>query len=134
MRTTLWMSGEIQSDIADEYRLARKDVEVAVNAALGASNYGDGLSKWSLIAIILEEDHPDFDEVKRYRKKERNFEFRLKISHAEFKATDSVGRRKLIVEALLRSIAEMRRLAIRSIDSAKLESDVRELAAAKGWT
>jgi hypothetical protein len=133
MGTTLWMSGEVQSDIADEYRLARKDVEAAVNAALRPFNYGDGLNKWSVIAIILEEDHPDFDEVKKYRGKERTFEFRLKISHTAFKSADPVGRRRLIVEALLRSIAEMRILTIRSIDHAKLESDVRELAAAKGW-
>jgi hypothetical protein len=30
MITTLWMSEEIQADIADEYALARKDVEAAL--------------------------------------------------------------------------------------------------------
>jgi len=131
---TLWMSGEIQLDIAEEHRSARKDIEAAVNDVLGSSDYGEGLDKWYLIAIILEENLPDFDEVNKYRKKERSFESRLKISHAEFKAADAVGQRKLIVGTLLRSIAEMRRLAIRGIDYAKLESDLRELAAAKGWS
>jgi Immunity protein 44 len=132
MGITLWMSGEVQLDIAEEHRSARKDVEAAVNVVLESSNYGDGLGKWYLIEIILENDIPGFDEVNKYRKKERSFESRLKISHSEFKSADSVGQRKLIVEALLRSIAEMR-LAIRGIDCAKLESDIRELAVAKGW-
>jgi hypothetical protein len=133
MGTTLWMSGEIQLDIADEYRTARQDVEAAVNAVLGSFNYGDGLHEWVLIGIIPEEDIPGFGEINKYRKKERSFESRLKISHAEFKAADSVGQRKLIVEALLRSITEMRRHAPRNIDYAKLESDIREVAAAKRW-
>lgn len=127
------MSGEIQSDIADEYRSARKDIESAANAVLGSSDYGDGINKWVLIAIIRDEDHPDFDEVRKYQKKDRRFESRLKISHADFKTADAMVRRKLIVDALLRSVGEMRRLNIRNIDHAKLESDIRELASSKGW-
>lgn len=128
-----WMSGEIQLDIADQHRAARKEIESAVNAVLGSSNYGEGLNKWYFISIILEEVPPGFDEINKYRRKERSFESRLNISYVQFRATDAVGQRKLIIDALFRSIVEMKRLAIHGIDYAKLESDLRELAAAKGW-
>ncbi|HZF50553.1 MAG TPA: Imm44 family immunity protein [Polyangiaceae bacterium] len=134
MGMTLWMSGEIQLDIADQHRSARKDVESSINTVLGSSSYGEGINKWYLIPIILEENIPGFGEVNKYRKDERSFESRLKVSHSEFKATDAVGQRRLIMNALLRSVAEMKRLAVSSIDYAKLESDLHKLAAAKGWS
>ncbi len=133
MGTTLWMSGEIQSDIADAYRSVRKDIEAAVNDALRPGDYGKGLDKWVVIAIIREEDHPDFDEIKKYRAKERKFESRLKVSHGAFKAADAMGRCKLIIEMLLRSVADMRKIGVRNIDYAQIEDDVRKLAAVKGW-
>jgi len=133
MGTTLWISGEIQGDIDEVFRLARQDIETNVNAVLESSNYGDGLTKLRLIAIILEKDLPDFGEDNKYWKKDRVFDSRLKIPNAEFKDADAVGQRKLIVGILLRSIAELRRRRIPNIDCAKLERDVREVAAAKGW-
>jgi hypothetical protein len=133
MGTILWMSGELQSDISDEYLLAMRDIKSAVNAVLSSFDYGDGLKELALIPIIRETDHPTYGEVNKYWKKDRSFESRLKIPHAEFKAATAAGKRKLIVGILLRSIAEMRRRAIPGIDYAKLESDVREVATAKGW-
>jgi hypothetical protein len=72
-------------------------------------------------------------EINKYVKKNRVFESRLEISHAEFKAADAAKKRMLIIGVLLRSIAEMRGRKIPGIDFAKIESDLRELAAAKGW-
>jgi hypothetical protein len=46
MGTTLWISGEIQLDMDEEHRSARKDVEDAANVVFGSSNYGEGLNKW----------------------------------------------------------------------------------------
>ena len=126
------MSGEIEGDVYDEYRVARNEVEELINAAIGASSYGS-LKLWGLIPIILDDNDPNYPEIKRYRKKIQEFEFRLKIDHATFKAADDLGKRKLIVAALLRSIDEMRRLVPKGIDYARLESDVREVAESKGW-
>ena len=134
MGMTLWMSGEIQLDIADQHRSARKEIESAVNAVLESSNYGEALNKWYFISIILEEAPPGFDEINKLRKKEQSFESRLRISYNEFKAADAVGQRRLIMIALLRSVTEMRRCAVKGIDHDKLESDLRELAATKGWS
>lgn len=128
------MSGENQADIGEEARLASNDVEAAVNAVLGLSSYGEGLEEWAVLSIILTDEFlPGYKEINKYRKKERSFESRLRIPHAEFKAADAVGQRRLIIGILFRSIAEMKRRAVRGIDYAKLESDLRELAVAKGW-
>ena len=128
------MSGEDQADVGEEARLASNNVEAAVNAVLGLSSYGDGLEEWAVLSIILTDEFlPGYKEINKYRKKERSFESRLRIPHAEFKAADAVGQRKFIMGILFRSIEEMKRRAIPHIDYARLESDLRELAAAKGW-
>jgi hypothetical protein len=132
MNTRLFMSGEIEGDVYDEYRVARNEVEEPINELIGPSTYG-ALKLWGLIPIIREEDDPGYDEVKKYRKKAQEFEFRLKIAHAAFKVAGPLGHRKLIMAALLRSIDEMRKLVPKGIDYDRLENDVRQVAAAKGW-
>lgn len=127
------MSAEIQSDVAAEYREARQEIESAMNSVLSSFDYGDGLKKVRLIGIVRETDDPTYCETNKYRKKERVFDSRLKISHAEFKAATAIGKRKLIVGIVLRAIEELRRRRIPNIDFAKLAGDVRELAAVKGW-
>lgn len=72
-------------------------------------------------------------EILKYRKRKREFEFRLKISHAAFRDADALGKRKLIVAELLRSVGEMRRLGPPSVRYDDLERDVHGVAAARGW-
>lgn len=126
------MGGELQGDIGVDYQVARNEIEQCTQAAVSQSDYG-AIKEWALIAIILEEDIPGYQEVKRFKKTPQKFEFRLKIDHATFKAADDVGKRRLIVATLLRSIEEMRNLVQKGIDYARLEQDVRGAAAAKGW-
>jgi hypothetical protein len=135
MAISLWMTEEIQSDVAEEYADARREIEAAMNAVFSSFSYGDALEEWVVIGTVRKNASASdgYGEINRYVKKERSFESRLKIPHAEFKAANAVEKRMLIVGILLRSIAEMRRRKIPGIDFAKLESDVRELAAAKGW-
>ena len=133
MGAPFWMSGEIEGDVYDEYRVARNGVEPAVKEALTGKDFGVGFKQLSIIPVLREHDHPDYDEVRRYHKKRRDFEFRLKISHAAFKAADAVGHRRLIMENILRAVEEMKKMRIKDVDCAKLEQAIREVAAAKGW-
>jgi hypothetical protein len=105
-----------------------------MNAVFSSFNYGDALEEWVVIGTVLTEAPLGYGEINKCVKKKRVFESRLEIPHAEFKAATTAEKRRLILGILLRSIAEMRRRAIPGIDFAKLESDVREVAAAKGWT
>jgi len=132
MGLRIWMGGELQGDIGVDYQVARNEIEQSIQAAVGQSTYGI-IKEWAVIAIILEEDIPGYQEVKRFKKTLQKFEFRLKIGHATFKTADDLGKRKLITAALLRSIDEMRKLVPKGIDYAQLESDVRGVAASKGW-
>jgi Immunity protein 44 len=133
MQTKVWTSSFTDEDIGDNCRGARNEIEETLNATIGANSYG-ALKEWAFIALILGPTFlGDFEEVKKYRKKLQEFEFRLKIDHATFKAADAVDHRKLIMASLLRSIDEMRKLVPKGIDYDRLESDVRCVAAAKGW-
>jgi hypothetical protein len=128
----LFMSGEIEGDVYDSYRVARNEVEKRLNSTLENNSYGL-LELWGVIPIIREVESAAYCEIKKYRKKKREFEFRLKIDYATFKGADDLEKRKIIMAVLLRSIDEMRTLVSEGINYAQLESDVRGVATEKGW-
>ena len=133
MAVKIWMSGEIETDVADSYRSARNDIEPMINNVLALGEYGPNLRKWAFLAIILHQDDPRYKEVKKYRKKLREFESRLKIPYIAFKNAAPVHQRRLIISAMLRSISEMRTLEIPSVDYDKLERDITGAATDNDW-
>jgi len=133
MDEPIFISGEIQGDIGEPYRIARNEVESAVLAGLRGLDFGKGFSRLSLIPIVLGEHGPDYGEIRRYHKKRQVFEFRLKIPHADFKAADPIGQRRLIMENILRAVDGMKKMRVKDVDCEKLDQAIREVAAAKGW-
>lgn len=123
----VWLSGEIQDDVADGHREARKAVTRLVEAGLQGQNYGEGFVELSLICIILE-DVDDFPEVKKYEKKNRVFDIRLQIPHGPFKAADAQFKQQMVMYTLLRAIKAMRSLAVPDIDCERLEAEVAAIA------
>lgn len=123
----------MQADIADAYRLARLDVKQAVESALSERDYGAALTRLNLISIILEDDS-GFDEIKKYHKKDRQFEMRLKIPHQQFRVADEQFQRQMVAYTLVRAVKEMRALGVPGIDYDRLESDVAGAATSRGWT
>lgn len=103
----LWMSSEMQANIADAYRASRKEIEKEVNLFIKDKDYGVGIEKWSYIAIIMEEESDDYGEIIKYHKNRKDFEFRLKIPHNEFLLADSSKQKKLIYESLMKSVILM---------------------------
>lgn len=132
MGSRFWMTAEIQRDVSPQFSMALCEIEPALNSVVDPTDYG-ALKKWYFIAIIRKLDSVAYGEIKKYRKKSQEFEFRLVIDHATFKAADDLGKRKLIMASILRSIDEMRKLVPKGIDYERLEGDVRGVAAAKGW-
>ena len=128
-----WFSGEVQGDIYDEYRLARKEVVEALNAAFNARDIGIGVESWDLIPIIRAEDHPDYDEVRKYDRKDKSMEFRLKINHERFKAGSSLVRRRLIMESVIRSVKEADGLVPKTVNLDSIAEGVLGVAREKGW-
>ncbi|MEZ4300385.1 MAG: Imm44 family immunity protein [Polyangiaceae bacterium] len=133
MGAPFWISGEVEGDVYDDYSEASNEIETVVKTALSGIDLGASFKQLSLIPILLAGDDPDYGEVRKYHKKDRDFEFRLKISHAAFKAADALGQRQLIVENILRAVEEMKKMRIKDVDCAKLEQAIREVAASKGW-
>ena len=127
------MSAEIQSDVSDQFSTANNDIEPAVNTALAGTDFGSGFSSLVIIHIIRLIDHPDYPEVRRYHKKDKDFEFRLKIRHADFKAAGALGQRRLLMENILRAVDEMKKMAVKDVEVDKLERAIREVAAAHDW-
>ncbi len=133
MKDVLWISGEIQSDVGDDFRLAANEVEGAVNITLNGSDFGNDFGRLCLIPIVLDEDDPDYNEIRRHHKKRQDFEFRLKIPHAVFKAASPLGQRRLVMQNILRAVDEMRKMRVKDVDCDKLEHAIREVAAAHDW-
>ena len=122
----LWMSGEIQGDVGDRYRTARKLVETAINRCTKGNDFGEGLKKWYYIAIILGFDDKDYDEVAKYRRKKKEVEFRLKIDHDAFLKGTLVDQVRLMSDSLLRSINMMPEIGVQDVDFGKLYEDASE--------
>lgn len=118
----LWMSGEIQHDIAEGYRQARLVVQSKVNERLQRITLNTNLDQWAFIGIIRPDDHPDYQEVKKFDKRHRTIEFRLKIDHAQFLSGSHAERVVLIIQALRRSVDLMNALGVDSDDIDKLKS------------
>lgn len=121
-RMKLWMSGEIQHDVAEGYREARLVVQSKVNERLQGITLNTNLDQWAFIGIIRPDDHPDYQEVKKFDKRHRTIEFRLKIDHAQFLSGSHAERVVLIIQALMRSVDLMNSLGIDSDDIDKLKS------------
>lgn len=121
-----WMSGEIQGDIDDgSFILVRKTVEEAVTQSIEDKSYGQGLKLWAYLAIILEPNTDRYyPEVKRYSKRKKEVEFRLKIDHQQFLQGDRQTHLRLLSESVLRCLELMRDMHIKGLDLDRLTADV----------
>jgi hypothetical protein len=75
----IWMSGEIQDDVGYAFTQARNDVEGTLNAVVADRDYGNGVQKWAFIPIILPREDERWGEIRKYHKRRKVVEFRLKI-------------------------------------------------------
>lgn len=121
------------SDVGDDFREARKEVESLLNIRLSENDYGEGLEKLAFIGMILSPEGPSYKEVKKYSKRDKTAEFRLRIDHAAFRNADKHEQRRLTVEAIARAIALLPTLGIRGFDDKKLEKDFRATVREKEW-
>lgn len=122
----LWTSGEIQSDVGDDYRKIRNQAEQAVNALFSKNDYGSGLNRWVYMAIIKAVETDDFKEIQRFNKKKKEVEFRLRIKHKDFLNASYDEKKKLFLESLLRSIQIMPEIGIKDFDFERLSNDIQK--------
>ncbi|HEX6809767.1 MAG TPA: Imm44 family immunity protein [Gemmatimonadaceae bacterium] len=123
----LWMSGEIDSDVADAYRLVRIPLEKQVNELLSRGNYGGNIDEWAVIPMITRITNPDYKEIARLSKDRRTAEFRLRIPHDAFLAASPAEQRRLVVEMLVACVIRMPSLRITDLDGRRLMRDLQDL-------
>jgi hypothetical protein len=107
-----WMSGEIDVDLNGSEKVARKKIEPVMNELLSGASV-DNVERWSFIAIILSEKFLDgVPEIVRKNNRRKELEFRLHISHGEFKESDEQHRISMMLDAVERSIGLMDSLKV----------------------
>lgn len=99
----LWMSAEQMEECRDANRSVRNEIEPRINELIKDCKLGD-YREWAVITIILNENGPDYKEIVRRSIKNKELEFRLKIDYDAFMKADYNGKKKLVLEVLLRSL------------------------------
>ncbi|WP_186020646.1 Imm44 family immunity protein [Burkholderia gladioli] len=113
----LWMSGENEADIGDDARVVRNAIEPVVNQFMEGQVFSEGFEKWAFMTIILSEKFiSGFPEVAKVSSKGKVLEFRLRISHDDFKRASSVDKISMAIDALERSVGMMSKLKV-SVES-----------------
>jgi len=111
----LWMSGENEGDIGNDARVARNVIEPVVNKFLESQIFFEKFEKWAFMSIILSEKFlPGFPEVAKISSKGKVLEFRVKISHGEFKMAAPLVQIEMTLDAMERSIDMMKNLKVSS--------------------
>lgn len=130
----IWMSGEIQEDVYDGYVRAERNIESLINENLKDAQLGDGLVKLAYIAIIKSIESSDYPEIKKYRKRDRTAEFRLKIPHGAFlNARNDMERHRLVAGSLVRAIRLLPEFGIENFDYEGFEANIERTFRDNGW-
>jgi hypothetical protein len=129
----IWTSGELQHDVGEPFRFARKDVERELSNSVLSEDYGAGVIKWALIYILLPANDSFLPEIQRYKKRKREVEFRLKVDHQAFKESDAFTQRRLLAAAFLRSIDLSGELGIADFDAERFKLDVVQVLKTNDW-
>src|SRR5262245_24789420 len=120
----IWLSAEASLDTEEVLRLSSNELEAKLNAALQSCHYGSAVDKWAIIFIILSFHDPRYAEIRKFWKKRKVVEFRLKVDHAAFLAADHGDRIKMLGESVLRSIDLSSSLQLGSFSREQFRADV----------
>lgn len=97
----LWIGGEIEASVADQFRLARNEVENYINSKIKNIKAKE-VNDWDVIAILRDDDQ--FEERIRFNKKD-GMDIRLKIPFESFKVSDIKQQKVILLEMLNRSLS-----------------------------
>ena len=126
----LWIGAEMNADVADLLRPARKAVEDAVNAVVENKDYRLPVDDWDCIAIIRDDEN--FAEKFMFSKKKRDMDFRLRIPYLPFKLASPIEREAMIFEMLERSLVALKFKAEDVGDLDDLVTDLKRIELSKG--
>jgi hypothetical protein len=122
-----WMAGEVDADAYDVFHPLSRWVEDAVNALLRISDYGADIDKWAFVAMINAPSEFGRPELAKFHKRRGVAEFCIRIPKADFIEGTEHHRRELVIDALVRSLAMMPQIGVKTIDVERLSADVKTL-------
>ncbi len=133
----LWLSGEIDASVSEKFRLLILKIEPIINSTIEDKRYGSAINIWGYISIIMDPNFLQtgfFKEIKRYRKKKKETEFRLRIDYNDFLKADDKKAVELICESILRSIDIARKeFHVKDFDIDQFRSDFINLLISQEW-
>jgi hypothetical protein len=116
----VWIGGEVglNDDDFDRYRIATNKIEKKINNYLEEIEYKNvRLINWDIIIILR--DDAVFNEIKKYNKRKKNTDIRLKIDYNAFKNGNNEERENLIFDVLLRSLNVLEEKGIEDLEVVK---------------
>lgn len=130
----IWTSSETSSGLGKGPGSILLDIENSFNSELSDKNYGSGIIEFTYIAIILGKEFDIYDEIKKFHKKKKELEFRLKVNYSDFRNASEEEKYNLLFLSILLAIDESKKFNISSYDQASLRSDFVELGVRYKWT
>lgn len=127
------MAGEVQADVDDAYAGARRTIEKSFNSNFAGRSFGSGLTHLTYLAIILKIESPEYNEIKKYKKKKSSAEFRLKISYDGCLQADASQMLRLVTASLRRAIELLKGMRISDFDCGAFEMEFLALARREDW-
>jgi hypothetical protein len=120
-----FFSGEIDADVADEYREVRKAVEKNLNSALSNQSYGSALDSIAIVPILL---GPRFSGSQKERRllqrSKRSADYRLIIDYDAWRAGSRDERDRLLIMNLLEAVDDIARKLKGALDGTRLRLDI----------
>jgi hypothetical protein len=128
----LWLSGELQNDIALSYTDCARHLRRILRPIVSAAHYGKSVYEWAFIGIVQQRDTALVREGWQFFKPRGLAEFRLRINHKAFKEADELDRSRLIYVALLRSATIAPLLQMDSFDAELFAHDLIDVGVTHG--
>ena len=127
----LFMSGEIDGQLGDTYRIVRNEIETKLKT-LESNDYGSEFIDIGIIPIIIDPKRGLFEagffkERKLIKRKAREADIRLRTDFDKFFAADYDGKRLLLLENVIRSIRVIGEKSKSDFNADKLIGDIYEL-------
>lgn len=126
-----FLSGEIDIKISDTFRRIRKEIEGKLKELENIS-YGSEVEDIGIIPIIVDitpelEEAGFFKEIKRFNKKNKEADVRLRMNFNKFSNSDIKIQKLLMIKNVIESIRVLSEKAIKDFEANRLEEDILNL-------
>ena len=128
----LWLSGEIQNDVALSYSEAVRHLRRILKPLITATDYGRSVIEWAFIGIIQQRESMHSKDDWQFFKPRGLVQLRLRLDYATFKESDELDRSRLIFVALLNSVSYASRMKLENFNAEKFAADLIEIGVGHG--